>query len=63
MNGSAILLITGVRLSHFIVYIDGDPSDAIRAVNAVLTSLDTLRRRKNILVLCTSNMMDGIDAV
>lgn len=40
-----------------------EPGDAIRVVNAVLTSLDTLKRRKNILVLCTSNMMTSLDEV
>jgi predicted DNA-binding ribbon-helix-helix protein len=38
-----------------------EPGDAVRVVNAVLTSLDTLKRRQNVLVLCTSNMIDGID--
>jgi AAA+ superfamily predicted ATPase len=32
-------------------------------VNAVLTSLDALKRRKNVLVLCTSNMISAIDPV
>jgi SpoVK/Ycf46/Vps4 family AAA+-type ATPase len=39
-----------------------EPGDAIRVVNAVLTALDGLRRRPNIMVLCTSNMADNIDA-
>jgi hypothetical protein len=39
-----------------------DPGDAVRVVNAVLTSLDSLRRLPNVLVLCTSNMLGGIDA-
>ena len=38
-----------------------EPGDAVRVVNAVLTSLDALRRRPNVLVLCTSNMVDSID--
>ncbi len=38
-----------------------EPGDAVRVVNAVLTSLDTLKRKSNVLVLCTSNMVDGID--
>lgn len=41
----------------------GEPGDAIRVVNAVLTSLDNLRRRSNVLVLCTSNMIDSLDPV
>ena len=32
-----------------------------RVVNAVLTSLDALKRFRNVLVLCTSNMIEGID--
>jgi len=39
-----------------------EPGDAVRVVNSVLTSLDALRRRPNCLVLCTSNMVQGIDA-
>jgi hypothetical protein len=38
-----------------------EPGDAIRVVNAVLTALDALRRQPNVLVLCTSNMIEGID--
>lgn len=41
----------------------GEPGDAIRVVNAVLTSLDQLRRRKNVLVMCTSNMVATLDEV
>ena len=33
-----------------------EPGDAVRVVNAVLTSLDSLRRRPNVLLLCTSNL-------
>jgi pachytene checkpoint protein 2 len=40
-----------------------EPGDAVRVVNAVLTSLDTLRRRPNVLVLCTSNMIESTDPV
>jgi SpoVK/Ycf46/Vps4 family AAA+-type ATPase len=38
-----------------------EPSDAIRVVNAVLTQLDSLRRYKNALVVCTSNCTAAID--
>jgi len=38
-----------------------EPGDAVRVVNSVLTSLDALRRRNNVLVLCTSNMIEGVD--
>lgn len=39
-----------------------EPSDSIRAVNAVLGALDRLRRRPNALVLATSNVTRAIDA-
>lgn len=39
-----------------------EPGDAVRVVNSVLTSLDSLRRKPNVLVLCTSNLVSGIDA-
>lgn len=38
-----------------------EPSDAIRAVNALLTCLDGLRRFPNALVLTTSNITGAID--
>lgn len=41
----------------------GEPGDAIRVVNAVLTSLDALKRKANVLVLCTSNMIKALDEV
>lgn len=39
----------------------GEPSDAIRAVNALLTSLDQLKRYKNVLVLTTTNITGSVD--
>jgi SpoVK/Ycf46/Vps4 family AAA+-type ATPase len=39
----------------------GEPSDAIRAVNALLTQLDQLRRFPNVMVLTTSNITEAID--
>lgn len=41
----------------------GEPGDALRVVNAVLTSLDSLKRRANVIVLCTSNMIHALDEV
>lgn len=38
-----------------------EPSDSIRAVNAVLSALDRLRRAPNALVLATSNVTGAID--
>jgi len=39
----------------------GEPSGAIRAVNALLTQLDALRRFPNVMVLTTSNITEAID--
>ncbi|KHJ94242.1 ATPase, AAA family [Oesophagostomum dentatum] len=39
----------------------GDPADSIRAVNALLTQIDRIRRRSNVIVLCTSNLEDCLD--
>lgn len=39
----------------------GEPGDAVRAVNALLTQLDQLRQYPNCLVLTTSNISGAID--
>ncbi|KAJ2948718.1 hypothetical protein O0L34_g7975 [Tuta absoluta] len=39
-----------------------EPSDSIRAVNAVLSALDRLRRAPNALVLATSNVTAAVDS-
>jgi SpoVK/Ycf46/Vps4 family AAA+-type ATPase len=38
-----------------------EPSDAIRAVNSLLTSLDSIRSLQNVIVLSTTNITDCID--
>ncbi|KAH9820855.1 P-loop containing nucleoside triphosphate hydrolase protein [Melampsora americana] len=38
-----------------------EPSDALRAVNALLTELDKLKHRRNVLILTTSNLTGSID--
>ena len=38
-----------------------EPSDSIRAVNALLTQIDALKRYPNVLVLTTSNITGAID--
>ena len=38
-----------------------EPSDALRVVNALLTQLDKLKTRPNVLVLTTSNLPASID--
>jgi MoxR-like ATPase len=40
---------------------NGEPSDAVRVVNAVLTQIDRLRRRDNVLLLATSNITAALD--
>lgn len=39
----------------------GDPSDAIRVVNAVLTQLDQIKRFPNVMILTTSNISSSVD--
>eukprot|EP00512_Aurantiochytrium_limacinum_P006709 CAMPEP_0171511488 /NCGR_PEP_ID=MMETSP0959-20130129/1020_1 /TAXON_ID=87120 /ORGANISM="Aurantiochytrium limacinum, Strain ATCCMYA-1381" /LENGTH=408 /DNA_ID=CAMNT_0012049115 /DNA_START=170 /DNA_END=1396 /DNA_ORIENTATION=- len=38
-----------------------EPSDAIRVVNSLLTQIDRLKSRKNVIVLTTSNITEAID--
>ena len=38
-----------------------EPSDAIRSVNALLTQIDKLRERPNVLIITTSNITEAID--
>ena len=38
---------------------NGEPGDALRVVNAMLTGLDKLRRFKNVIILTTTNMMES----
>uniref|UniRef100_A0A1B0D966 AAA+ ATPase domain-containing protein n=1 Tax=Phlebotomus papatasi TaxID=29031 RepID=A0A1B0D966_PHLPP len=40
---------------------NNEPSDSIRAVNAVLTQLDQIRKFTNVIVLATSNLTSNID--
>ncbi|KAL7415362.1 P-loop containing nucleoside triphosphate hydrolase protein [Mrakia frigida] len=39
-----------------------EPSDAMRVVNALLTQLDKLKNRKNVLIMTTSNIAQAIDS-
>lgn len=38
-----------------------EPSDSIRAVNSLLTSLDSIRHFQNVMILSTSNITDCVD--
>ncbi|ESK97475.1 thyroid receptor-interacting protein 13 [Moniliophthora roreri MCA 2997] len=39
-----------------------EPSDGLRVVNALLTQLDKLKHRKNVLIMSTSNLVRAIDS-
>jgi SpoVK/Ycf46/Vps4 family AAA+-type ATPase len=39
-----------------------EPSDAIRAVNSLLTHVDALKNHPNVMILCTSNLPEAVDA-
>lgn len=39
-----------------------EPSDGLRVVNALLTQLDKLKHKRNVLVLATSNLPEAIDS-
>ena len=39
-----------------------EPSDTVRAVNSLLTSLDSIRQFRNVLIVSTSNITDCIDS-
>ncbi|KAF9928718.1 Pachytene checkpoint protein 2 [Linnemannia zychae] len=38
-----------------------EPSDSIRVVNALLTQIDRLKKKRNVLILATSNITEAID--
>ncbi|KAG9393242.1 pachytene checkpoint protein 2 pch2 - also known as Trip13 [Carpediemonas membranifera] len=38
-----------------------EPTDSLRVVNALLTQLDQLKKRHNVLIMCTSNITEAID--
>ena len=39
-----------------------EPSDTVRAVNSLLTSIDSLKAFRNIIVLSTTNITSSVDA-
>ena len=41
----------------------GEAQDSLRATNALLTGLDRAKKYRNIIFLCTSNMLDCLDTV
>ncbi|KAI4724653.1 AAA-domain-containing protein [Aureobasidium sp. EXF-10728] len=40
---------------------NGECTDTVRATNQLLTALDRIRRKPNIIVFCTSNLIESID--
>jgi SpoVK/Ycf46/Vps4 family AAA+-type ATPase len=40
---------------------NSEPSDSIRVVNAIITQLDILKNKKNVLIMTTSNITEAID--
>jgi hypothetical protein len=53
---SPVLAVTSLHTPAQATGGGGEPSDAVRAVNALLTQLDLLRRKPNVMVLTTSNI-------
>jgi SpoVK/Ycf46/Vps4 family AAA+-type ATPase len=39
---------------------NGECTDTVRATNQLLTALDRIRNKPNIIVFCTSNLVDSI---
>jgi AAA+ superfamily predicted ATPase len=37
-----------------------EPSDSIRVVNAVLTQIDRLRKKSNVIIMTTSNITEAV---
>lgn len=40
-----------------------EPFDAVRAVNALLTGLDRLKKYDNVIVICTSNLVTALVSI
>jgi SpoVK/Ycf46/Vps4 family AAA+-type ATPase len=38
-----------------------EPTDALRVVNALLTQIDQIKTKPNVLILTTSNLLSAID--
>lgn len=39
----------------------GEVQDAVRATNELLVGFDTIKNRRNVLIICTSNLLDSLD--
>lgn len=42
--------------------LQGEAQDSLRATNALLTGIDKLKNYKNVILLCTTNFLDSLDA-
>lgn len=40
----------------------GEVHDAVRATNALLRGFDRIKNRNNVLIICTSNLLDSLDS-
>lgn len=43
--------------------VGNEPFDAVRAVNALLTGLDRLKKYDNVIVICTSNLVTALVSI
>jgi SpoVK/Ycf46/Vps4 family AAA+-type ATPase len=57
-----VVLIDEIESLAMVRKSSSEPSDSVRAVNALLTQLDALKRHENVLVLTTSNLTDAVDS-
>ncbi|KAH8815416.1 P-loop containing nucleoside triphosphate hydrolase protein [Xylogone sp. PMI_703] len=54
--------VEGVAGSRSLGVLHGEAQDSLRATNALLRGLDKIRTCPNVIVLCTSNMIDCLDS-
>lgn len=54
--------IESILVSRETSFKGAEPSDTIRAVNSMLTELDSAKELKNLIMMCTSNFAESIDS-
>ncbi|CAK5081074.1 unnamed protein product [Meloidogyne enterolobii] len=57
-----LIFVESLTIGRETAFSGNDPTDSIRAVNAMLTQLDRLKRFSNVFILCTSNIERALDA-
>ncbi|CAG0922177.1 unnamed protein product [Notodromas monacha] len=57
-----VVLIDEIESLAMVRKASSEPSDSVRAVNALLTQLDSLKRHENVLILTTSNLTEAVDS-